>query len=835
MDLVKEFWPAEQGQGWKMYKLARKLKGLKLKIKYWKQEYWRRDGNVMDEKVLQLETLDHQLGQGVIDSGHQRQEILSEYWEKARRMERSLLQKSRVRWALYGDRNTKFFHKCFKERCYTNSLLAVKSESGWVEGVQSIRDHVFHHFKTCSKDEDPMRPKLDGVTFTQLTDQQRVTLEEPFSAEEIKEAVWACDGGKSPGPDGFGFQFYKSCWEIIGGDVVSAVQEFHQSGVLPRGVTSAFLTLIPKVPRPDRLAQFRPISLISSIQKIVSKLLSLRMKKVMGHLISKFQSTFLTGRSILDGALVANEIVDWAKRKRRPCFLLKVDFQKAYDSFNWDFLDYMLARMGFGNLWRKSAVGKAVFKELNMGAGANFSVLQYADDVIMMEEADLKSIWYLKVILRGFELTSGLKVNYSKSQFFGLNVQNSFTRAVSNLLNCIVSTPPFKFLGIPVGVNPRKVETWKPILEQFQRKLAAWRAQHMSFAGRPKEEGSLGVKCLRTFNLSLLAKWRWRILNEQNAVWTTLLECKYGPTYKFNQRQPNLPKASQWWRDLWAMDGPEATRPNWFSDNVFKKVGDGKETLFWEQKWIGDTSLSLQFPRLYGLAADKGTTVFDKREVSGGWVWEWRRQLFVWETEQLRLLQSRLQQVTLVDSISDRWRWKTGTDGVFSVVEAYLVLRPHQPTHRLIEVEPRDLRRMWKDRLPSKVIAFSWRLLSDRVPTMANLLKRGIQIPGEETFCVFCHNVVEDRNHMFLGCAKAQYIWNNVISWLGIQGPLPGDVSHLFLSLAAWVVGKRKKQCRYVFWLAGVWSIWITRNQIIFDKLPANSIDIVMSIKDMGE
>ena len=89
------------------------------------------------------------------------------------------------------------------------------------------------------------------------------------------------------------------------------------------------------------------------MQKIISKTMANRLKKVLHFLISPEQSAFVNDRQILDGPLIINEIVNWAKTKKRKIMLFKTDIAKAYDSVAWDYLDDIMIEMGFGNIWRK--------------------------------------------------------------------------------------------------------------------------------------------------------------------------------------------------------------------------------------------------------------------------------------------------------------------------------------------------------------------------------------------------------------------------------------------------------------------------------------------------
>lgn len=109
---------------------------------------------------------------------------------------------------------------------------------------------------------------------------------------------------------------------------------FHSGVALLKSVTSSFLASIPKSNNPLGLDEYRPICLIGSIHKIISKVLAARIKKVIGKVISNSQSAFVPRRQLLDGVLMANEMVDHTIKERKGCLLFKVDFEKAYGMVN---------------------------------------------------------------------------------------------------------------------------------------------------------------------------------------------------------------------------------------------------------------------------------------------------------------------------------------------------------------------------------------------------------------------------------------------------------------------------------------------------------------------
>ena len=110
------------------------------------------------------------------------------------------------------------------------------------------------------------------------------------------------------------------------------MDEFFFHGTPPKGYNAFFIVLIPKVYDPQNLNEYRPISLIGSICKIVSKVLAWRLKEVLPTLIDERQTTFIEGRHLLHNTLIANEVIHEAKSINRSCLVFKADFEKAYDS-----------------------------------------------------------------------------------------------------------------------------------------------------------------------------------------------------------------------------------------------------------------------------------------------------------------------------------------------------------------------------------------------------------------------------------------------------------------------------------------------------------------------
>lgn len=112
------------------------------------------------------------------------------------------------------------------------------------------------------------------------------------------------------------------------------VSHFDKFGSLTCGCNSLFITLAPKIKDPSSIGDYRPISLIGCMYKIISEILAIRLKYVIGGLIGEVQSAYVERIYILDNPLVINALQSWAKKVKNKILIFKVDFDKAFDSIN---------------------------------------------------------------------------------------------------------------------------------------------------------------------------------------------------------------------------------------------------------------------------------------------------------------------------------------------------------------------------------------------------------------------------------------------------------------------------------------------------------------------
>lgn len=176
----------------------------------------------------------------------------------------------------------------------------------------------------------------------------------PYNEKEIGNALFQIGPLKAPGPDGFPGRFFQRNWPVLREDVIRAVQELLDTGVMPPGVNDTCIVLIPKVPYPETLRDFRPISLCNVIYMVVSKCLVNRLRPLLEGIISPHQRAFLPRRLITNKALIAFEClhaINSSTDERNRFCAYKLDLSKAYDRVDWSFLKNVLLKLGFHCSW----------------------------------------------------------------------------------------------------------------------------------------------------------------------------------------------------------------------------------------------------------------------------------------------------------------------------------------------------------------------------------------------------------------------------------------------------------------------------------------------------
>nr|GEX02402.1 putative RNA-directed DNA polymerase, eukaryota, reverse transcriptase zinc-binding domain protein [Tanacetum cinerariifolium] len=539
----------------------------------------------------------------------------------------------------------------------------------WVSDPVTVTFHIYDFHKIKFDNTTTNRVRFQSNLFKSLSD-----FDSNFSINEIKEAVRNCGGDKSPGPDGFTFKFIKEYCDTVR-------NFFYRYG-----------------------------------QEVIAKVLANRLQQVVHSVISDVQTACVQGRQIIDGSLIVNEVISWATKNKERLFILKVNFEKAFDSLDWNFLNHTMEQMGFSSKWKKWIRGCLnsayvsilmngsptkefkICKGLRQGdplspflfiiaaealhvtieeakiVGDNcvdMSHLQFADDALLLGKRSLDNARNIFRILRCFNMASGLKVDFSKSKFFGIGVTPDEVSRFASTLCFQPSSFPFVYLGLPIGANMNKTCNWKLIIEKFKKRLTAWKARSLS--------GGLGIGSLFASNVAMLTKWWWRFYSESNSLWKLIVISIDGNDGKIGPDYPSSPLPSYPWKNITHLN-KHLSRLDISLHSIFaRKVGDGLTFKFWNDHWVGESCLKSAYPRLYYLDNNKECRIRDRVgsfEDQHVYFWDLGRPIRDGrERTQLNEILNMLSNVALTAS-PDGWIFNSTDSTSFSTSEMRYIIDP---------------------------------------------------------------------------------------------------------------------------------------------------------------
>ncbi|GKB49651.1 RNA-directed DNA polymerase, eukaryota, reverse transcriptase zinc-binding domain protein [Tanacetum coccineum] len=512
LQIKKEFLPTVRSvwnkdfEGHTMYRIVQKMKVLKRKLK---QISWK-NGNVferaeklrMEVKECQKEVDNFPHDDKVKDKSYN---VLKEY-NKAIQDEYSLLcQKAKVEWLREEDKNTAYFHKTIKERVHRGRIITIRNEEGVRFENEEVAIQVVKHFEDFlgkSRIVKKMIERKDIFT-NKIKPDEALMMVRPISEAEIKNAMFEIEDSKAPG--GYTSRFFKFAWSIVGREVCHAVKEFFLTGKLLGVVNATVITLVPKISTPDKVSDFRPIACCNVLYKCISKILTSRIKGVLGSLVDENQSAFIGGKQITDNILLLQELFRGYNRKQNLKKIMVKWIMTCITSTKFS-INVNGERVGYFKGGRGLRQGDPILPYLftlvmevlnllvkkniedNMGFQYHFvcknlkiTHLCFADDLLVFCHEDTQSVGIIKKSLDEF---SEHTPNMHKSTIFFGGLSNAEQQNILNLMPFTVGRLPVKYLGVPLITKQISISDCKPLVDKVRSKVNDWKNKALSYAGR---------------------------------------------------------------------------------------------------------------------------------------------------------------------------------------------------------------------------------------------------------------------------------------------------------------------------------------------------------------
>ena len=459
----------------------------------------------------------------------------------------------------HSDKNSKYFLSLEKSRQENNNINSLKTKNGTVTMDENIiEEQVRFYTDLYSSKAQPtnkVKEYINAINFpNKLSNQDNELISNEISFEECDTVVSKMKKNISPGSDGLTSNFYKEFWPDIKKYVVESINESYNIRTLPPSFRKIIMTLLYKKNERDLLKNYRPISLSNTDYKILAFVLANRLQLVISKLISPHQTAYINGRYIGNSCRLLLDIFEYFEDNKNNNndnnnnnnnnngAILCLDFTKAFDSIEWNFMFETLRKFNFSenfikwikllytkpfinikqngwltqsiNLERSCRQGCPVsamifilcceVMSLKLTQSDNikgitiddteYKISQSADDTALFLK-DKDSINESLKIIKQFSKYSGLHLNIEKTEGVWLGASKNFEKTYKGIK---FTDEPIRYLGIYFGHNKDKCYelNWLEKINKLEKTLDSWKKRKLTLFGKITVIKSLAISKL---------------------------------------------------------------------------------------------------------------------------------------------------------------------------------------------------------------------------------------------------------------------------------------------------------------------------------------------------
>ncbi|XP_010451528.1 PREDICTED: uncharacterized protein LOC104733662 [Camelina sativa] len=722
-------------------------------------------------------------------------------------------QKSRKFWLRVGDKNTKFFQASTRQRRVINRIIGLfDADNVWNESVTGMENIATNYFEDLFRNSNTrgVSEMLQEVT-PLISDVMNREPIRDISEAEVRKALFAMHPEKTPGPDGMTALFFQRFWSSLKGDLVALVREFFRLGSFDPRLNETNICLIPKVDRPQRMTEFRPISLCNE----------------MFH------------------GLNTNH------RCRSEYLAFKTDMSKAYDRVEWGFLEARGLRQGdplspylfilctevlIANI-KKAEREKKVTGITIARNSPTISHLLFADDSLFFCKAEVAECQTVMEIIRNYGKASGQEVNLEKSSImFGKKVTSAIRDQLKSVIGISKEGGMGSYLDIPENLQGSKMKVFGYVKDRLDDRVNGWNAKLLSKGGKEIMIKSVALalpthvmSCYKlpqelTSKLTSAISTFWWKSNDRArglhwVAWDNLCKdkCEGGLGFRALEQFNDAMLAKQYWR---LIQHPTSLMARVLVEHGARwAVGSGCSISVWRDPWIPDTR-----PRAANGQGRLWLPSWMVNHLINPVTKDWHLPTLEEFLDPGDILIIRSMAVSKVQQ-SDRLVWHFTKSGRYTVKSGYRLARELMTE---VEYGPSCMAlraQSWKLDVPPKVQHFIWQIASGTLPVLERLAYRGVRC---DTLCKRCESASETINHALFECPRLRDVW-------GLSPVLLSPDSFPYASIYAnldfifWRAASQSGVPDVAFRLSWIlWSLWKDRNKKVLQGLEAEPLEILL-------
>ena len=444
--------------------------------------------------------------------------------------------RSKCEWAEHGEKSSKFFLNLEKHNYENKHITAIEVNKDTIlTDEKEVLDEIKNFYETLYSSNQIDHKKLDEVLkdIPKLNDRQKKQTKGLITYEECLKALKSLKNGKTPGLDGITTDFYKFFWIDISTTVLQSINYAFAKNEMSKEQRSGLISLSPKKNKLRKfLKNWRPITLLTVDYKLLAKALALRLRTILPDYIDESQFGYVKDRYIGENIRCVMDLNTFCAKENKEAYAIQIDFEKAFDSVNWEFMAICLEEMNFDKdfiNWVKvlyknttSCVANNGHKteNFNLKRGVHqgcplsallfiilvqvlkhmlhqckdisgilvgdkeIKILQMADDTTILT-SNMKDIPKILKLLKVFYEISGLKTNVDKTVAYKLGRNKDFTHS-THYLGLTWSKPPINLLGISIteNIDDLKKENFTNRIESMSLLTRIWSGRNLSMKGK---------------------------------------------------------------------------------------------------------------------------------------------------------------------------------------------------------------------------------------------------------------------------------------------------------------------------------------------------------------